>query len=248
MALRWSEALKSSVCPGLGDDVADIDGFALSAFDQCFLNVGHEEVGDDTGVQAARSNDDDICICNGLQGLAGCSDLILFQAHFAPLAHADFNLSCFGIYDALECAVFAIEFAQECVVGDEIRPLEWWFVGFSDHPFGIAMFAICQFGANIDVVSAGGENGALYVQHVAGCFYGGVKIAELLREGGHEKIADVVVLKNTGFLFAVGKAVLEDVEKSLRYLFGVGECCEGIANVAGGLDAQIPADAPGGST
>ena len=114
---------------GLGDDVANIDGFALRAFDQCFLNVGYEEIGDDTGVQAARSNDDDICICNGLQGLARCSDLILFQAHFVPLAHADFNLSCFGIYDALECAVFAIEFAQECVIGDEIRPLEWWFVG-----------------------------------------------------------------------------------------------------------------------
>ena len=98
--------------PGLCDDVANIDGFALNAFAQCFLNVGYEEIGDDTCVQAARSNDDDICICNGLQSTARRSDLILFQICSAPLAYADFNLSCFGIYDALERAVFAIEFAQ----------------------------------------------------------------------------------------------------------------------------------------
>ena len=28
--------------PGLCDDVANIDGFALGAFDQCSLNIGHE--------------------------------------------------------------------------------------------------------------------------------------------------------------------------------------------------------------
>ena len=165
-----------------------------------------------------------------------------------PLAHADFYLSGFGVYDALKRAVFAIEFAQECVVGDEICPLEWWFVGFSDHPFGIAMFAICQLGANIDIVGAGRENCTLHVQHIAGCFYGRVKIAELLSECGHKKIPNMVVFKNTGFLFAVGKAVLENVEKSLRYLFGIGECCERVANVTGGLYSQIPADAPRGSS
>jgi len=110
------------------------------------------------------------------------------------------------------------------------------------------MFVICQFGANIDIVDAGRENCTLHVQHVAGCFYCRVKIAELLGERSHKKIANMVVLKNTGFLFAVGKAVLENIEKPLRYLFGVGECCEGIAYVTGGLYSQIPANTSRGSS
>ena len=82
------------------------------------------------------------------------------------------------------------------------------------------MFAVCQFGTNIDIVGAGRIYCALYVQHVAGGFYSRVKITELLSERSDEKIANMIVLKNTGFLFGIGKPVLEDVEKPLRYLFG----------------------------
>ena len=110
------------------------------------------------------------------------------------------------------------------------------------------MFAIYQFGANIDIVRTRGENRALNVQHVAGGLDGRVKIPELLRECGNQEIADVVVLKNAGFVFAVGKAMLKDAKKPLRDLLGIGERGEGIANVARGLHAQIqrmrPEDAP----
>lgn len=231
--------------PGLGDDVAHVDGFAPRAVYQGLLNVGNEEVGDHAGEQTARPNDHDIGVCDGLQSPARRADPILFQPHILSLTRANFDLSGFGIDRALERAVLAMEFVQKRGVRDEIGPLEGRLAGLSDHPFGVAVFAICQFRANIDIVRTRGENRALNVQHVARGLDGRVKIPELLRERGDQEVADVVVLKNAGRLLAVGKPVLKDAKKPLRDPLGIRERGEGVADVARGLHAQIPADAPG---
>ena len=105
------------------------------------------------------------------------------------------------------------------------------------------MFAVLELGADVDVVDTGRQNRASYVQHLRSGLDRVLKVSELLRQGGDEKVADMIVLEDARFCLVVWKTMLKDPEEAGGNQVGVRERGKGVPNVPGRLYTEIPANA-----